>query len=375
MVRTVSPGLSAAAILTVDLDALAANWRSLAARAAPAACAAVVKADAYGIGVGRAAPALAAAGCRTFFVATAEEGAELRQLLGPEPAIFAFNGPLAATVADLRAFDVIPVLNDLGQVALWAGAAAAAGRAFPAALHLDTGMNRLGLPEAEDAALAAEPGRLDGIRIVHVMSHLACAEEAGNPMNEAQRAAFAERKARLPAAPASLANSSGIFLGPAFHFEMARPGVALYGANPTPGEANPMSEVVHLQGRILQVRRVDTPQTVGYGAAFQAAGPTRIATVALGYADGYLRSLSNRGTASLAGVRVPVAGRVSMDLVTLDVSAVPPERAQPGALVDMIGGGIPLDEVAEAAGTIPYEILTALGQRYTRTYTGRSARP
>lgn len=361
---------SASAVLTVDLAALAGNWRLLAARSGSAECAAVVKSDAYGIGVTQAAPALAAAGCGTFFIATAEEGAELRGILGPVPNILAFNGPMEGTAADLLAHSIVPVLNDLGQIGVWTGAARSAGLRLAAALHVDTGMNRLGLPPEEVAVLGSEPERLDGIEVVLVMSHLACAEQPDNPKNEDQLLSFLRLKGALAAAPASLANSSGIFLGAQTHFEMVRPGAALYGVNPTPLKANPMAEVVHLQGKILQVRQIDSPQSVGYGAAFLADSPRRIATVALGYADGYFRSLGGRGAGMLGGTRVPLAGRVSMDLLTLDVTDAPPEQAKPGSWISLIGGGIPLDEVASAAGTIGYEILTALGPRYRRVYTG-----
>ena len=229
-------------------------------------------------------------------------------------------------------------------------------------------MCRLGLPKKECDRLAADPGRLAGIELRYVMSHLACAEEPANPLNAEQLALFNAERARLPAAPASFANSSGIFLDAGYHFDLARPGVALYGVNPTPSEANPMDRVVGLQARILQVREIAPPQSVGYGATYRASKPCRIATVAVGYADGYFRSLSNRGLAVVGGVTVPVVGRVSMDLVTLDVSAVPQDLLKPGALADLIPpDGV--DRLAEQAGTIGYEILTALGNRYHRVYT------
>ena len=361
---------SATAILTVDLNALAGNWRLLATRAGAAECAAVVKADAYGVGASRAAPALAAAGCRTFFVATAEEGANLRHVLGPDPNILAMNGPTEAVAADLLAHGVMPVLNSLGQIEVWAAAARVAGTPLAAALHVDTGMNRLGLPPAEVAVLAREPQRLDGILVALVLSHFACADEPAHPKNQDQIVSFLRLKGALAAAPASLANSAGIFLGAHTHFDLVRPGAALYGINPTPAEANPMAQVVHLQGKILQVRQIDSPESVGYGADFLAESPRRIATVAVGYADGYHRSLGGRGAGMLNGFRVPLAGRVSMDLLTLDVTDAPPGHAEPGAWISLIGGGVSVDEVAAAAGTIGYEILTSLGQRIHRVYTG-----
>lgn len=231
-------------------------------------------------------------------------------------------------------------------------------------------MSRLGLSPAEVEALAAAPERLQGIDLRYLVSHLACAEEADNLMNARQRHAFVAARGKLPPAPASLANSSAIFLGPEYHFDLARPGVALYGVNPTPDAANPMAEVVRLKGKITQLREIDTPQTVGYGATYRAPGRRCIATVPVGYADGFPRALSGRGRGSIAGVSVPIVGRVSMDLITLDVTEAPDGAARVGALVDLIGGGVPIDEVAASAGTIGYEILTNLGGRYHRRYLG-----
>lgn len=248
------------------------------------------------------------------------------------------------------------------------------GTAEKAVLHIDTGMSRLGLPPDEVARLAAEPERLAGLDIAVVMSHLACSELPDAPMNRAQlgefKAALGALGPAVGAAESSLANSSAIFLGPDYHFDLARPGVALYGVNPTPGKANPMSEVVRLQGKILQVRRVDSPRSVGYGAAHIVTRPSRIATVPVGYADGYLRSAGNRASGYIRGVQVPVVGRVSMDMMTLDVTNIPPQHAQPGEPVDLIGGPHPVDALAAEAGTIGYEILTALGRRYRRRYIG-----
>ncbi|MCH8808310.1 MAG: alanine racemase [Proteobacteria bacterium] len=360
----------AGAILTIDLDAVADNYRRLCAELGAAACAAVVKADAYGLGMARVAPALARAGARTFFVAQLEEATALRAMFPVEVEIYVLNGLGAGPVAEFQAGRVHPVLNSLGEIDAWAAAARAAGRALPAAVHIDTGISRLGLPDDELEALAADRGRLAGIDLRYLLSHLACADRPEHPLNAEQLRRFRAARARLPDAPASLANSSGIFLGADYHLDLARPGVALYGVNPTPGQPNPMRQVVRLQGKILQVREIDASRTVGYGATHRAAGPTRIATVAVGYADGYLRSLSNRGSAWLGDRRVPVVGRVSMDLITLDVTGASAEAARPGAFVDLIGADLSTDEVAEAAGTIGYEILTSLGRRYHRVYRG-----
>ena len=361
----------AGALLTIDLDAIAANYRLLRSQLARAACGAAVKADAYGLGACQVAPALARAGCRELFVAHLDEGVVLRPLL-PAAAIHVLNGVLPGEEAEFAAHGLIPVLNSLAQIDRWAKWGRA-HRALPAAIHVDTGMSRLGLEESDLDIVANDPARLEGIDLHLVMSHLACAEEPDNPMNAAQRAAFEQARQRLPPARASLANSSGIFLGPDYQFDLARPGAALYGVNPTPGRPNPMSSVVRLEGCIIQVRDIDRPRTVGYGAAHPIRRRSKIATVAIGYADGYLRSLSGRGKCRLAGFEVPIVGRVSMDLITVDVTDVPAGQAVEGAVVEAIGPGHTVDDVAEMAGTNGYEILTSLGPRYRRRYIGAGA--
>jgi alanine racemase len=358
---------TAAAVLTVDLDAVVANWRRLQAMAPAAACAAVVKADAYGLGASHVAPALADAGCRNFFVALPDEALTLRPLLPADAVIYALGGVCGAEKA-FSAYNIRPVLNHLGEIARWAEIAAQAGRRLPAAVHIDTGMNRLGLGPDELAILADAPQRLTGIAVAHWISHLACSEEADNPMNPRQRADFVAATARLPQAARSLANSSGIFRGPDYHFDLLRPGAALYGVNPTPGRDNPMAAAVRLDARVLQVRNVDSPMTVGYGAAHHAGGPGRIATIAAGYADGYLRSAGGRGVVRINGVAAPVVGRVSMDLITVDVSGLPAGAVRSGDLAQIIGPDNNVDAVAEQAQTIGYEILTSLGARYRRVY-------
>ncbi|MBM3517676.1 MAG: alanine racemase [Alphaproteobacteria bacterium] len=357
--------------LTVDLDAIAANYRTLQGRLAGAACGAAVKADAYGLGVRRVVKALAAAGCRCFFVATYDEGLAVRAV-APRAAIYVLNGLPPRAASAFRRARLRPSLNDLGQIARWAAAARQRGRVLPAAVHLDTGMNRLGLPPREIATLGREMDRLAGIHVRLVMSHLACAEEPEHPLNGVQRARFERATGLFPGARRSLANSAGIFLGRNFHFDLARPGIALYGVNPRPSGTNPMRPVVSLHGRVLQVRDIDAPDTVGYGAAFRASLPTRIATISVGYADGLPRSLSGVGYAVVDGTRVPLLGRVSMDLLALDVSAVPAERVGPGSWATLIGAGAAIEDVARAAGTIPYEILTRLGRRLCWRY--RTAR-
>ena len=362
---TITGAPYAGATLTVDLGAIRANYRLLRSRLGATACAAVVKADAYGLGAAAVAPALAAEGCRTFFVAHLDEALALRPLL-PEAEIFVLNGLAAGAEPECAPHQVTPVLNSLAQVDAWAALGRRLGRAVPAALQVDSGTSRLGLGEAELDKLAASPERLDGIQLRLVMSHLACAERQDHPMNREQLRRFGAARARLPKAPASLANSSGIFLGPDFHFDLARPGAALYGLAPVAGAASPMRPVVRLKGRIVQVREVAAGAAVGYGASWRTTGPRRIATVAVGYADGYLRSLGNRGTAFAGDAPVPLVGIVSMDTATFDVTDAP--QAVEGGFLELIGPKNPVDALAAEAGTIGYEILTAIGERYARIY-------
>lgn len=358
--------------LTVDLDAIAANWRQLAELVAPAQCAAVVKADGYGLGAGEIARRLRPEGCRYFFVAHLEEAIALKPVV-PDATVIALNGLLAGDEQAFVAHDIVPALNDLGQIALWRRAALDRGRRLPALIHLDTGMNRVGLQPADIAALAADaPARLQGIDLLFWMSHFACADIPGHALNPRQRDQFQQALASLPAAPASLANSSGIFLGPSVHFDLVRPGAALYGINPTPGVANPMRPVAALTGKIVQIHDVDTGNSVGYGAEWQARRPSRVAAVAVGYADGYLRSLQGGGVVAIGSARLPVIGRISMDLITVDVTDAPVPLA-PGQAVELLGPHIAIDELGERARTIGYEILTQLGRRYHRRYQGAVA--
>jgi alanine racemase len=367
-----SEGTFEAARLTVRLGAIAANYRTYLRLAAPAAVAAVVKADAYGLGAARVAPALAEAGCDSFFVARLEEAVALRPLV-PRARIFLLDGAHADAVPALISHRLTPVLNSLAQIAAWSAAAEAARTAFDAVVHVDTGMNRLGLPRDELSILAAESGkRLTGLNLVMVMSHLADADQPQNKMNQDQLFRFRQALAMLPPAPASLAASHGAMLGPDYHFDMVRPGVALYGANPQGPEGtatsapNLMQTAAVLTARVLQLRRIDSGESVGYGATFRAKRPTMLATIALGYADGYPRTLSNKGVCVVAGQRVPVAGRVSMDLITLDVT----DLAEPPAVgdaVELLGDGVSLGQVAQNAGTNEYEILTRL-RRVPKVY-------
>jgi len=362
------------AVLTVDLAALAENWRLLKRRANPACdVGAVVKANAYGLGLEPVARTLSAAGCATFYVAHLDEGLALRGILGNTSArIVVMHGPNPGTERDFAANRLIPVLNTPGQIKSWRGFAQTNDVLMESLVHVDTGMNRLGLTAAEFAALMADPDGFVGLTPLALMSHLACAEVPTHPLNAQQRERFASMlstfRLKFADAKGSLANSSGLFLDQAYHYDLARPGVALYGVNPTPEAKNPMIPVVRLQAKIVQVRRVDAASPVGYGATFRAPDGAKLATVSMGYADGLLRSWGSSGYAFVDDLRVAVAGRVSMDLTTFDVSAVPESALGPGAVIDIIGTRQTVDDVAKAAGTIGYEILTALGGRYHRRY-------
>ena len=353
--------------LTIDLGALAGNWRRLAERSAPAECAAVVKADAYGIGIDNAVPALCTAGCRTFFVALPEEGRRVRAA-APDATIYVLNG-FFPEAAELYAEGALrPVLNSVEDIDAWS--AAGAGR--PCALHVDTGMNRLGLSLREAVGLAQNPDRLAAVSPCLLLSHLACADTPAHAMNSAQLALFREIRAELPDVPCSFANSAGIFLGPDYHFDQVRPGIALYGARFAEGQP-PLGTVVTAHARIVQVRDADAGETVGYGATERLARDSRVAIVAAGYADGYLGMAGPReekpgAQIFVRGRRAPLLGRVSMDLIAVDVTGLP--GVTQGDSVELFGPNLPIDDVAAAAGTIGYEILTGLSRRATRHYVG-----
>jgi len=339
--------------LTIDLDALAANWQRLS-RLSHAETGATVKADAYGLGAGPVVKKLAAAGARTFFVALAEEGAAIRQALGAGPRIFVFSGHMAGDAPSLRNLDLIPLLNSADQLARHAESLA--GRPF--GIQLDTGMNRLGMEPAEWAAVRAVG--LPGTPQL-VMSHLACADEPQHLMNPGQLGVFQEMTEGM-SAPRSLAATGGMLLGPDYHFDLCRPGIGLYGGAPFE-QAQP---VATLSLPVVQVRDVEPHEAVGYACAWVAPRPSRIATVAAGYADGLLRSLSGKAILWAGEIPCPVVGRVSMDLITVDVTEL---DSDPVAL-DILGPRQDVDDLAELARTIGYEILTSLGNRYRRRYVG-----
>jgi alanine racemase len=365
---------AAQATLSIDLDALKANWRLLADRVAPAACGAVVKADAYGLGIEQAVPALARGGCRIFFVAHLTEGVRARAAVreaGFDDAIdiYLLHGlqPGLHIHPDYAAYRLLPVLGSRPELEAWSLAGAG-----PCALQIDTGMNRIGL--AAEALAGLSPGLLDRSGAVLLMSHFVSAEEPWSPLNTGQIERFeAVQAVAFPGLPASLANSSGIFLPQQPFYDLVRPGYALYGGNPCPGQPNPMRPVIRLDAGILQTREIGAGESVGYNSRWTASRPTRLATIGVGYADGVPRGARSVGTgdgpvALVGGVRCPWVGRVSMDLSIIDVTDAPPDATGPGALVELIGSTNTVDDFGAQCGTIGYEILTGLGGRYSRVY-------
>jgi alanine racemase len=374
-----SPAIPAPALpetggtLTIDLGAIEANWRTLAHELLTVECAAVVKANAYGLGLEPVTAALAGAGCKTFFVADIAEARRVRSR-AREATIYVLDGFTPDWGDGFIEIKARPVINSTTELAEWDAFVGARSWRGGAAFHVDTGMNRLGITVDEAAALAPR-AQTENHGITLLLSHLACAETPDHPLNAKQNKVFRELHMLYSGIPASLANSSGIFLGSSVHYDLARPGAALYGVNPTPGRPNPVKSVVELTGRILQLRSVGRDETVGYGATWTAKRASRIAVVALGYADGLMRAGSGTdersgGTAIVAGKRCPIVGRISMDLICVDVTDMPGGTVHRGDLATLIGADIPIDDVAAAAATIGYEILTRLGPRNHLVYRG-----
>jgi len=368
----------AGGVLTIDLTALADNWRALARLSAPAEAAAVVKADAYGLGIEHAVPALAEAGCRRFFVALPHEGVRVRAV-APEATIYVLSGPLGPEAAAvLREHGLVPVLNSVRDTAIWEAEGWLDGRQLPAALHVDTGMNRLGMTLAEAAHFASENALTGAVEIALLVSHLACADEPGHPLNARQLEVFRQARQLFPGVEASLAASSGVLLGGDYLCELTRPGIELYGGMAGAAGFAPRT-VVTAQARVLQVRKAARSEAVGYGAAMRLARDSELAIAGAGYADGLPRSASGAGVPLRAAVpggamgfirgqRVPVAGRISMDLTIFDVTGLGADAVAPGDMIELFGPNIPIDEAARAAGTIPYELLTGLSRRFHRVY-------
>jgi alanine racemase len=371
-VRQLAVPADARAVLRIDLAALRQNWALLNKQSGAAECAGVIKADAYGLGLEPIARALTDAGCTTFFVATLEEGRRARAVQ-PGAAIYILDGLLPGAEAHYAGFDLRPVLSSEPEVRDWAAYCTSHGRRLPAAIQLDTGMNRLGLQRNELARIIGDRSILQAFEPSLVMSHLACADEPSNPMNEAQRLLFDELRGALPAAKASLSNSGGTFLGSAYHYDLVRPGIAVYGGRAFEGRDNPMQPVVSLSARILQLRTCVPGDVVGYGGTYKVTRAAKIATIACGYADGFLRALSgpsgHPGPVGFIGAYpVPVVGRVSMDLITVDVTDVPDNLAARGNWVEVMGRHVTLDDLTDRAGTIGYELLARLSKRVHRIY-------
>lgn len=363
------PALASAGLLTIDLSALAANWRRLQAQAPMAECGAVVKADAYGIGMAPVLRALREAGCRTFFVANAAEGEEARAH-APEAVIYVLDGLGLGPARRLVDARLRPALNSLEEIEEWAKAARAAPAPAPAALQFDTGMNRLGLRPGDAAAAAEAACRIE---TALVMSHFVSSQLSHDPRNTRQIAAFEEIRRHFPGVAASMCNSAGVFLPQRPHYNLLRPGYALYGGNPTPGEPNPMRAALRLEAPILDVRAIEPGESVGYDAMWTATRPTRLAVIGVGYCDGLPVSASGvsgkpGGEAIAGSVRCPFVGRVSMDFAVVDVTDAPEAAARRGAVVELLGENIAVDDLAARAGVIGYEILTRLGRRYERRY-------
>lgn len=363
---------SATGVVTIDLGAIAANWQALAKLVSPAECGAVVKADAYGLGAGRVIPALQSAGCRTFFVATQPEALQARAL-ARSATIYVLDGLLPGAGEDLIAAAAIPVLSNGEAIREWSALAKAKDVRLPAAIQIDSGLNRLGLDESALSAIMTDGEMLSWLDLKLIMSHLACADDPDDAKNAAQLAAFRRLSSISLPAPLSLAASDGLMLSRDFHFDLVRPGYALYGGQAFKGGATPVRPVVKAEARILQVREVPDGATVGYSATYSAKGTRRIATVAAGYADGLFRHLSagdgeSGGQVSIDGRFAPIVGRVSMDLITVDVTDVPTGSVGRGEMACLIGPDLPIEAVGAAAGTIGYEVLTSLGRRFHRVY-------
>ncbi|MDR3325766.1 MAG: alanine racemase [Rhodospirillaceae bacterium] len=360
------------AVLTIDLNAIVDNWIFLNKLVSPLSrCAAVVKANAYGLGVTYVASALYTAGCRCFIVANLDEALELRSILS-KATIFVLTGPFSRNEKEFCVANIIPVLNSLEQIANWRSTARLFERPLPSVIHVDTGMSYLGLRANEIKFLSEDNETITAIKPILLMSHLACADDPTHHLNKKQLETFRAIRSLFPNVLGSLAASSGIFLGSEWHADLCRPGAALYGIQKHNTNSKPMNPVVQLDGKIIQIHDIDVGESVGYGATYTAKNPGKLAIVAVGYADGLFRSMENRGYGYFKEYKVPLVGRVSMDLTAFDITDLPHGIAKPGTTINLIGPNNSVNDLGQTAGTIGYEILTSLGYRYNRRYINES---
>ena len=355
--------------LEINIDSIIHNYQLINNKVGNTECAAVLKADAYGMGASVVAKALDKVGCSTFFVATIDEGIELRACFSKnENQIAVLSGLLEGSEDIFYSNKLTPVLNDTEQIKKWAIYNKQKKISAPSIIHIDTGMNRLGLTINELYDIIKNPTELKELHVEWIMSHLACGDQPRDIMNEKQLSVFLNAKKEFPNVKASLANSAGVFLGQSYHLDMVRPGIALYGSGSGSIPSKPLKQVIKLYSRILQIRTLSTGASVGYGASYRVSEATRVATVGLGYADGYLRSLSNCSWVFFNGLRLPVIGRISMDYITIDITQIASEKIKTGDFIEIIGDKFTLDDLATVANTVPHELLTRLGTRHHRIY-------
>ncbi len=352
------------ATLTIDLKAIVENYQNCNHLAGGVECAAMVKADAYGMGIEQVAPTLFhKAGCKNFFVANLAEAIKLRSFT-PDAIIYVLNGIFPNHIDYFIRHNIRPVLNDLDQIRLWAEIPSTARP--PCAIHFDTGINRLGLSPKETKLFINDTSMRERLDISLIMSHLACSDDRTNPMNAQQLADFTTITRHFPGTPASLANSGGILLGPDYHFDMVRPGLLLFGGNPSNGVMpENIRAAFQITGKILQIRTLEPGQSVGYGATWTASKTCHIATINIGYADGYLQMFNNCGFAYADKTKLAIVGRVSMDMIAVDVTDI---KIKTGGDVELLGAHITLEMASEVSTLSQYEILTGVRERYQRIY-------
>lgn len=359
---------SSSCTLEIDLSKIQQNYHILSEICVNSIVAPVVKANAYGLGAAMVAPSLAAAGAKDFFIAKLEEGIVLRSCLDEAINIYVLNGVFSDELNAFNEYNLIPVLNFPGQVELWQEYASRLNKTLPCVIHINTGMNRLGHSIEEACDLVSDINRYGNLDIRYVMSHLSASEDTENAYNKLQLDKFRTCLSYFKGVRASFTNSSGIFLSANYHFDMVRPGIALYGGNPTPGKTNPMHQAVKLFAPIIQLQNLAPGSLIGYNMTYATKRDTVLATLPVGYADGYSRKFSNNGEVYIGGAKAKIVGRISMDLITVDVTDLPCNEVFVGSQAEIIGDYCTIDKIAAITDTISYEILTQLGQRYKRIY-------